>query len=538
MSGSLQAKVQWTARVLGVNVAPIGAGVGGHRAAQLPTAPPRPSTPLPDTADQKAYKEAYANIKAADARVDGAKRGSEVTKLGVAFKAIPMPPDPANVAVFSLALADAQSKLALAQPIEEANDYDYAESWAMPAIRKAGVYTKQSGAMKGQENANKDVLTLATKAATALKQKDYVTAEALLKDAGNRAREVNMPYDTLVRIEQNKPLFARAEKLIKQKAVTKEFAKNYSQESKSLAAALKTTNYKDWESTFKAKRTLADQIVRDCQAHEVDAWFDGQQAQPATGTGSGGGIATGLATMPNLSAMSEAEKFDAMSEQYGIPTDRLKTQVTDLYAQALFEGQKLDLSPAQIAAAAGYSGTNYDSMNGLLRGSLDITKVTPKKLDLLKVQIDLLCQTLEKLPDYDPGGFPLFRWETPYGDYLQSRYQVASPVFEIKEFWSTGAGGGSAVGAVTTEIVIWGKKQSKAKSISMLSLFGGSEGSRADGGRLKGQGAGEVLFAPGTKFKTRTFKAFDKANKEVLERIDSKSGRAVDFHYRVEIEEV
>ena len=121
---------------------------------------------------------------------------------------------------------------------------------------------------------------------------------------------------------------------------------------------------------------------------------------------------------------------------------------------------------------------------------------------------------------------------------MQSRYQVDSPVFEIKEFWSTGAGGGSAVGASpTAEILVWGKKKSKAKSISMLSKIAG-EGARSDKAQLKGQGAGEVLFAPGTRFKTRFFKAFDRNNKEVLQRIDAKDNRVTDFHYRIEIEEV
>jgi len=497
---------------------------------------------VPDTPDVKAYKTAYDQITSADRLVDSANAGSEVAKLGVAFKAIPMPPDPANVVDFVQALADAQSKLALAPTIQKAEDYDFAESWAMQPIRKAGVYTKQSGPMKGQEKANNEVVALVTKAAAAVKKQDYETAATLISDAGKRAREVSQPYELLIKIEQNKPLFARVEKLLGQKKLSpdlKQEKDGYNQLSKNLAAALKTTDHKAWKSAFEEKEKAATRILKSSQQQQVADWYETQQARPAEGAGSGGGIATGLATMPDLSAMSEADKSAAMCKQVGWSPESLKRRATDVYAKALLEGQKLDLTPAQMAAAAGYSGDAYSQMNGLLRGSLDTTKLTPEKLDLVKVQIELLCQALDKLPDYDPAGFPLFRWETPYGDYLQSRYQVASPVFEIKEFWSTGAGGGSAVGATpTAEILVWGKKKSKAKSISALSVFGGSEGSRADGNQLKGQGAGEVLFAPGTKFKTRFFKAFDRNNKEVLERIDSKDKRTVDLHYRIEIEEV
>jgi len=497
---------------------------------------------LPDTPIQKEYKAAYAAIENADSAINRAKPGSEVARIGAAFKAIPMPPDPANVVDFAQALADAKTKLDAAEPVEMAEDYDFTASWALPVIRKAGIQTAQSGAMKGQETAGAAVASIAAKAAASLKKQDHETAKTLLTEAGNRAREVNLPYDTLMQIEQNKPLFARVEKLFGQKRLSpdqKQAKDEYNQLAKNLAAALKTTDHKAWNAAFRAKKSFAETILRASQEQQVSDWFDTQQARPAAGPGSGGGIATGLATMPDLSAMSEADKFAAMTKQIGMTPDALKSQVTRLYANALFDGQKLDLTPAEVAAAAGYSGNAYTNMNGLLRGTLDQTKLTPEALDLVKVQIEILCQALDKLPDYDPGGFPLFRWETPYGDYLQSRYQVDSPVFEIKEFWSTGAGGGSAVGASpTTEIIIWGKKKSKAKSISTLSFFGGTEGSRADGTRLKGQGAGEVLFAPGTKFKTRTFQAFDRANKLILERIDSKDKRLVDFHYRVEIEEV
>ena len=585
MTGDAEAKAQWAERVLGVRIPRAPPVVGAQRLAQQPAAPRRPgampplpaapsampplpavptpppsrpaapapfggATPLkvpanmpavPDTPIVKQYKAAYDKIKGAVTVIDYANPGSEAAKLGVAFKALPMPPDPATVVDFAQALADAQPRLALAPTIDEAANYDFVESHVMPPIRKAGVYTKQSGAMKGNEKANNEVVALVTNAAAALKKQDYKTAETLLSDAGKRAREVNQPYETLVKIEQNKPLFARVEKLLGQKKLSPDLRQGkdeYSQLSKNLTAALKTTDYKAWESDFEAKRKLATRILKSSQQQQVADWFDTQQARPAERAVAGGGIATGLATMPDLSAMSEADKSAAMCKQIGWAPDDLKTQATDVYAKALLEGQKLDLTPAQIAAAAGYSGAAYSDMNGLLRGSLDTTQRTPEQVDLLKVHIELLCQALDKLPDYDAAGFPLFRWETPYGDYLQSRYQVDSPVFEIKEFWSTGAGGGSAVGASpTAEILVWGKKKSKAKSISMLSKIAG-EGARSDKAQLKGQGAGEVLFAPGTRFKTRFFKAFDRNNKEVLQRIDAKDNRVTDFHYRIEIEEV
>jgi hypothetical protein len=561
MSGNVEAKAQWAERVLGVRIPRAAPVIGTQRLAQQPAAPTAPAhaavaapyggadppkvpaqkPAAPDTPEAKAYKEAYGKIKHADDLIDDTRPGSEVAKLGMAFKAIPMPPDPNNVVDFVQALADAQPKLALAPPFDKAFAYDYTESEEMPSIRKAGVFTKQSGAMKGNEKANREIVALTTRAIVALKTQDYATAGALLRDAGTRARKVSEPYETLVRIEQNKPLFARVEKLLGQKKLSPDLQQEkgkYNQLSKNFAAALKATDHKARESAFDEKRKQAILILKTSQQQQVEDWYDTQQARPAEGSGSG--IATGLATMPDLSAMSEADKSAAMCTQIGWQDNDLKTQATEVYAKALREGQKLDLTPAQIAAAAGYSGSYYSDMNGLLRGSLDTTERTPERLDLLKVHIELLRQALDNLPDYDPAGFPLFRWETPHGDHLRSRYQVDSPVFEIKEFWSTGAGGGTVVGGgglPTAEILVWGKKKSKAKSISILTVIDG-EGGRADKAQLKGQGTGEVLFAPGTRFKTRFFKAFDRNNKEVLNRIDVKDGQSVDFHYRIEVEEV
>ena len=63
----------------------------------------------------------------------------------------------------------------------------------------------------------------------------------------------------------------------------------------------------------------------------------------------------------------------------------------------------------------------------------------------------------------------------------------------------------------------------------------------------RGQGGGEVLFPPGSRFRTEYCKAFDAANnevdaetvkKELVRRDPRLPGSPVTFHYRIEVTEL
>jgi hypothetical protein len=516
----------------------------------MPPLPPLPVPPGPPARPTQAPGEAAyrAALAAAQPVIDGAEaslasppRGSEAVKVRA----------PYDVASAALATAEAKrdflaaaellkTKAAAAAVVDAAGTYDKGSfhSRFRTNIRKADITLAQSGVLKGAETVTAAFLDGKKQLDAALAQRDYVTASDILGDVSVKANAAYAPYETLLLAERNKPLFEQAEKLFRQKKLPPhvvQMKKEYEQFAKDQDNGRKTEDYELMRYGLNNRIDKAKKVVALSQNAAVDAWFDGNQAAPAAG--SGGGIATNLATMPDFATMDEKAKFDVMANVFREKPEELEERVRQKYAKALADGVKMDLSPAQMAAAIGYSGSNYDRMNGLLRGSLDTTKLAPDELDRAKVQIALLEEALANLPPLDPAGFPLFRWETPYGNYLQTRYQEGA-TFEIKEFWSTGAGGGSAVGSVNTEILVWGKKQCGAKDISRLSLFDGTEGSRADGGKLKGQAGGEVLFPPGTKFKTLKFNVFDKDNKEVLERVDSKNANEVDIHYRVEIVEL
>ena len=512
----------------------------------MPPAPPVPPARPAQAPGEAAYRAALA---AAQPILDNADEGLGRKIRNSEAQKIRAPYDAASAALataessgdYRAATELLKTKVEAGTLVAAAAEYDYGGGlgYRLRAnIRKADIALTQSGPLKGAEAVTAAFLDGKKQLDTALAKRDYETAADILGSVSRKANEVYEPYETLMLAEKNRPLFARAEKFLKLKKLPPhvlQMKKDYEQFAKEQEKGRKSSDFDVMRYYLNARIAEATEIVEFAQGAEVDTWFDAAQATPAAG--SGGGIATNLATMPDFSQMDEKAKFGIMATLLRESPEELEERVKQKYAKALREGEKLDLTPAQMASAIGYSGTNYDRMNGLLRGSLNVTTLTPAELDQAKVQIALLEEALAKLPTLDPAGFPLFRWETPYGNYLQTRYQEGQ-VFEIKEFWSTGAGGGSAVGSVTTEILIWGKKRCAAKDISRLSLFDGAEGSRADGGKLKGQGGGEVLFPPGTKFKTLKFTAFDNDNNEVLQRVDSKNANEVDIHYRVEVIEL
>ncbi|MEO6743052.1 MAG: hypothetical protein ABIS28_18360 [Caldimonas sp.] len=522
--------------------------------------PLRPRTATPETATQKkereAYESAYRDIDGAQRRVLAAAPKSQQARIGADFLKLPMPPAPLQIRDFNFkqALIDATPKLRKAEEVNLARDFDQAEPGVRVRIQKAALYAKQSGAMKGQETAISEIEEIVTRATEELEAGQHAEAIKLIKQAGALADAVAKPYEALVFIERSKAMFARAERALQQKDLwgdqdrRKQLAADYENLSKDHAEALTTDDHPRWESTAGAKQLKAKTIVEEARAKGAERWANDSKQKAANRRPVKGGLGDTLTTMPKFSALSEADKFDVMAVSLEYGKEALQTKMQEVYIAAQVQGVALSLSPAQVAAALGYSGTNFDDINGLLRGSADPSKFTAKKLDQIKVHIELLREALDLLPDYGTAGYPLFRWETPHGDSLQSRYSVGSE-FEIKDFWSTGASGGSLVDAKkppTAEILIWGKKGSKGKDISLLSGVL-NEGGRSDGAQLKGQGGGEVLFPPGSRFRTEFCKAYDAANhevdaetvkKELVRRDPRLPGSPVTFHYRIEVTEL
>jgi hypothetical protein len=522
--------------------------------------PLRPRAVTPETATQKKEREAYELahrvIDGAQKRVLAAAPKSQQARIGVDFLKLPMPPTPLQVRDFNFkqALLDATPKLRKAEEVNEARDFDELEPGVQVRIRKAALYAMQSGAMKGQETALIEIEEIVTRANNEAEGGRLAEAIKLLRQAGVLADAAAKPYEALVFIERSKPMFARAERALQQKNLwadqgrRQQLAAEYENLSKDHADALTTDDHQRWESTAEVKQLKAKTIVEEARAKTADRWVNDGKQKAAHRQPAEGGLGETLTTMPKFSKLSESDKFDLMSSSLEYGKEQLKTKMQEVYLAAQVQGVALPLSPAQVAAALGYSGTNFDDINGLLRGSADLSKFTAKKLDQIKVHIELLCEAIDLLPDYGTAGYPLFRWETPHGDSLQSRYSVGSE-FEIKDFWSTGASGGSLVDAKkppTAEILIWGKKGSKGKDISLLSGVV-NEGGRSDGAQLRGQGGGEVLFPPGSRFRTGFFKAYDAANnevdaatvkKELVRRDPRLPGSPVTFHYRIEVTEL
>ena len=244
------------------------------------------------------------------------------------------------------------------------------------------------------------------------------------------ADAVAKPYDALVFIERSKTMFARAERALQQKDLwadqdrRKQLAADYENLSKDHAEALTTDDHQRWASTAEVKQLKAKTIVEEARAKAADRWVNDSKQKAANRKPAEGGLGETLTTMPKFSKLSEADKFDVMSSSLEYGKEQLKTKMQEVYIAAQVQGAALPLSPAQVAAALGYSGTNFDDINGLLRGSADPSTFSAKKLDQIKVHIELLREAIDLLPDYGTAGYPLFRWETPHGDYLQSRYSV------------------------------------------------------------------------------------------------------------------
>jgi hypothetical protein len=125
---------------------------------------------------------------------------------------------------------------------------------------------------------------------------------------------------------------------------------------------------------------------------------------------------------------------------------------------------------------------DYQAMHQLLLGK----RPEDKKI---RAKIDFCLNAMKKLPDYPAAASPLFRLENG-GKYPWQEQFVIGKTFTIKIFWSTGKNNG-----VDTEGMDPGP-------ILNITVYGKSGKDVAKMSGAQGEGGGEVLFPPGTKFQT------------------------------------
>jgi len=141
------------------------------------------------------------------------------------------------------------------------------------------------------------------------------------------------------------------------------------------------------------------------------------------------------------------------------------------------------LSTAEALAIETYTDTagDYKQMHALLLGKI---AEDPK----IRTKIEMCIQALKKLPDYPARAQPTFRQEDG-GNYPWDQQFVQGRVFPLKIFWSTGKTGVVEADAVTGPrliVTVYGKT---GKDVAKMS-------------GAAGEGGGEVLYPPGTRFKT------------------------------------
>ena len=141
------------------------------------------------------------------------------------------------------------------------------------------------------------------------------------------------------------------------------------------------------------------------------------------------------------------------------------------------------LEPADQLAVQIYTSANayYGKMHALLLGKIPEDPI-------VRAQIDGCQRAMAKLPNYPAP--PTFRFEDGSKYKWQAQFS-AGKTFAIKIFWSSGRTGGVAAsgmtkGGVELHITIFGKS---GKDVGKMSA-------------VQGEGGGEILFPPGTKFRT------------------------------------
>ena len=529
-------------------------------AAPASTATGAAATPATGTAakvSQSDFEQALAAQKAlldnAEARATAAVRGTCAAREAPAYsKAKDAMEAHAAKGDYAAALGALQERADQARTVVEASIYDSKLAGGMFTkwIPKADLAIAQSGPVldaDGKDLSDKAAIKafedLKRQRDQLLQSREYGKAAAMVDDKlGAAAQTAYAPYDVVMMLAKAEGLFKRAE-AIRKKGIDEDDAAAWDDAKQKLQAAFQSGDVRQCRSLTWDKIDLAQSIVNAATSKAADKWAERGLKKSSSVK------VEGLTTVPDLGKLSGDEKLDLLS---GVQTSKkvdktaLVGRLKGAYGNMIAQGMKIDIPIEEIAAVQLYSEGGYGPMNATLRGK---PPADAKVADAAKAGIALIKKALKRLPKYDAAGFPLFRWETPYGDYLKSRYQEGCE-FTVQEFWSSGAGAGSYVGsdAPNTEILIWGKKKSGAKDISLLSSFGkadpkgtlkSAEGARPDGGKLKGQGGGEVLFPPGSKFKTLSFKAFDKDG-TLVRKVDNQvsSGLTAEIFYRVEVQEL
>ena len=519
------------------------------RAAAL-WSPAKPTTPAPDRKPSKISADAYF--------ADKAKAEPAFTTLDTeVLAAKPRPLVEAAAKAYHYTLIS--HKLADA---EASKDYDLATSLLQDKVAAAALVKPAQAYLDGS-NARTEVasikaadLCLATTSggapflkyrkgyddacktwAAAEKALDFKTVEKARTDAATLADTISETHQHLFKIKLYEPLMARADAMIKNDAsgtIPEASRASYETIKAAVLHCRDTGDFSTWDEELCDHFGVnAKSLLGKFNNQSAEDWFEqGTKPKKKGIKQSVGGLRgqkqSPSSTNPILKSLSDREKLDAIRN---VVKGRSICNIEKL-AKASFKGLKSeglewDLSPVELAALCAYTTDAYKDMNALLRDqATGKTPTAPPGTDAL---VALACEALAKLPQYDPVGFPLFRFEKIYATNLEDRYKPGV-TFTVVDFWSSGARrGADLVGGADAEIVIWGKKGSSAKTIGPISAFP-TEG--AGSAKLKGQGAGEVLFPPGSKFKTVIRKDLGEGG-ELFKMRGSRSLR-----YRIEVMEL
>ena len=495
-------------------------------AAQPPPAPPAP--PPPNL--EKEYDAALSTIREAGFDLEEAHYVKHTATLALkpAFAQLPRPPDPKDVSDFAQALADIQPKLEAARRISATFHFTGRNSMAEAIAGKAQVNARIPGlAFPDTAGLVQAVDEAKGKRDRAVAAGDFVAATAAVGDIEQYSRKISQPYETTLSLDRNKPLFAKAEAILSARKaagpVAPELGPKYAGIARNLDDALTAQDFDRAATLLNEKIGTATAIIRQAHQPAAQKWWDDNQQDP-----------------------TEVAKFRSMQKVRRAS----EKELIERYRNALADGHELNgITISEVAAIDAYSRGIYKWVNLLLREP-ETAKLDAAVAHATRAVINGIIQCLAKLPKYNPAGFPVFRWENPFRkeaddagpaiDHLKSRYAEGKE-FVIPEVWSTGGGGGADVdGPASAEIAIWGDpKGSRAKDVSMLTLAGKIEGGRSDRAKLKGQAAGEVLFPPGTKF--RTIRVTE-LKADGTDRLQRRNAEGVDtgkmLKYRIEVVEV
>jgi hypothetical protein len=362
---------------------------------------------------------------------------------------------------------------------------------------------------------------------------DFKAAKAARKEAGTLGFSIHSDYQHMFEAERLAPLVARCEKLIADDTAGR-IPDTRRDGLTNLAASFNkcrtTGDYSGWVNDSVGLIGLAaTNFLKEFSGQSADDWWNAGMTSPS-GMKKVFGRALGRSQGskdPALKGLSETKKLAAIGSSTSLTPQQVEDATKGGFRTLNAAGLTWDVSPVELAGLYAYTTENYKQMNALLRDQASGTPTSvPKGTDVL---VAAAREGLAKLPPYDPAGFPLFRFEKIYADHLEKRFKPGT-TFQVAEFWSAGAARGADItGGSDAEIVIWGKKVSGAKNVGPISAVP-SEGKK--GTPLKGQGQGEVLFPPGSKFKTVIRKDLGAGGQ--LAKLRGSKG----LRYRIEVVEV